>query len=227
MGEMASTLAHELNQPLSAIANYLRGSRRLLDAGNADPAIVSSALDKAADQALRAGEIIRRLRNFVARSEEQRSVEPVTKLVEEASALALVGAKEHRVQVNFKIDPAVPTVLVDRVQIQQVLVNLIRNAVDAMMVSERRLLTISSRPAPDEMVEIAVSDTGPGIDPSLKESLFQPFHTTKANGMGVGLSICRSIVEAHGGRIVAEANDGGGAVLRFTVPSAALGEMPR
>ncbi|MGE3719337.1 MAG: PAS domain S-box protein [Bauldia sp.] len=222
MGEMASTLAHELNQPLSAIANYLRGARRLIERPETDSSAVSMALDKAADQALRAGDIIRRLRDFVGRGEEQRSVEPVTKLIEEASALALVGAKELGVQVSFRLDPAVPIVLVDRVQIQQVLVNLIRNAVDAMAGSQRRELVVSTRPADDDMVEVAVSDTGPGIDPAIAPTLFQPFQTTKAHGMGVGLSISRTIIEAHGGRIAVDAHAGAGAVFRFTVPSASV-----
>ena len=146
MGEMASTLAHELNQPLSAIANYLKGSRRLLE-GSSDEksATMRDALDKAADQALRAGQIIRRLRDFVARGESERRVESITKLVEEASALALVGVKDHGIRVRFQFDPAVDLVLADRVQIQQVLLNLIRNAIEAMETSQTRDLVIVDR----------------------------------------------------------------------------------
>lgn len=220
MGEMASTLAHELNQPLSAIANYLRGARRFLEKPHADRMVVVNALDKAADQALRAGDIIRRLRAFVARGEEQRSVELVAKLVEEASALALVGAKELGVQVSYRLDQNVPAVMVDRVQIQQVLVNLIRNAVDAMAGSSRRELVITARAAGNDMVEISVADTGTGIDPAIADGLFDPFRTTKPEGMGVGLSISRTIVEAHGGRISVDPSTGRGAVFRFTLPSA-------
>jgi two-component system sensor kinase FixL len=221
MGEMAATLAHELNQPLAAISNYLRGSRRLLEASD-DPrlATVQDALAKGAEQALRAGQIIRRLRDFVTRGETEKRLERLSKLIEEASALALVGARERGVRVEFTIDPNVDMVIVDRVQVQQVLVNLLRNAMDAMQDAERRELTISIVPARDDMVEVAVADTGPGISPEIKAKLFQPFVTSKAHGMGVGLSISRTIVESHGGSLWAEPNEGGGAVFRFTLPAA-------
>ena len=147
MGEMASTLAHELNQPLSAISNYLKGSRRLLE-GSSDEksSMMRDALEKAADQAMRAGHIIRRLRDFVSRGETERRVENITKLVEEASALALVGVKDRGIHVQFRFDPAVDLVLADRVQIQQVLLNLIRNAMDAMETSQPRDLTVAITP---------------------------------------------------------------------------------
>ncbi len=217
MGEMAQALAHELNQPLSAIANYMKGSRRLLE-GRDDAASVTvrEAMDKAAEQSLRAGQIIRRLRDFVARGESERRVESVSKLVEEASALALVGAKEHGVRVRFQFDPSGDLVLADKVQIQQVMLNLMRNAIEAMQETERRDLTISSLRS-DDMVEIKVADTGTGISEDVAAHLFQPFITSKAHGMGVGLSICRTIVEAHGGQIVAEPNPGGGTVFRFSL----------
>jgi len=218
MGEMASALAHELNQPLSAIANYMKGSRRLLEGrSDEDAAVIRDAMEKAAEQSLRAGQIIRRLRDFVARGESERRIESVKKLVEEASALALVGAKEHGVRVRFQIDPMRDLVLVDKVQIQQVLLNLIRNSIEAMEQSPRRELLIASRPDGD-LLEVFVADTGPGIAPEISDQLFQPFITTKRNGMGVGLSISRSIVESHGGQIVVEPNPGGGTVFRFTVP---------
>jgi len=218
MGEMASTLAHELNQPLSAIANYLKGSRRLLEGstdGNA--ATIRDAMDKAAAQALRAGDIIRRLRDFVARGENERSVEHARKLIEEASALALVGAKNLGIRTRFDFDPAVAFVLVDKIQIQQVLLNLMRNAIEAMEAVERRELTIATKAADADMAMISVGDTGPGIAPDVADRLFQPFTTTKATGMGVGLSICRTIIEAHGGQIWVEPNAGGGAVFHFTL----------
>jgi two-component system, LuxR family, sensor kinase FixL len=220
MGEMASTLAHELNQPLSAIANYMKGSRRLLeDEADERSAILRDALDKAADQALRAGQIIRRLRDFVARGESERRVESVKKLIEEASALALVGAKDQGVRVRFRFDPAVDLVLADKVQIQQVLLNLIRNAIEAMEESPKRELTIAAKPEDDNMIAISVADTGAGIAPEMTSQLFQPFVTTKPHGMGVGLSISRTIVEAHGGQIVVESNPGGGTIFRFTIRS--------
>ncbi|TMJ02020.1 MAG: PAS domain S-box protein [Alphaproteobacteria bacterium] len=219
MGEMASALAHELNQPLSAIANYMKGSRRILEGrSDEDSAVVRDALEKAAEQALRAGQIIRRLRDFVARGESERRIESVKKLVEEASALALVGAKEHGIRVRFQIDPVHDLVLVDKVQIQQVLLNLVRNAIEAMEQSPRRELLIASRPRDGDLVEVSVADSGPGIAPGISAQLFQPFITTKRFGMGVGLSISRSIVENHGGQITAEPNEGGGTVFRLTMP---------
>jgi two-component system, LuxR family, sensor kinase FixL len=218
MGEMASTLAHELNQPLSAIANYLKGSRRLLEAGNDERSIkVRDAVDKAADQALRAGQIIRRLRDFVARGESERRVESVKKLIEEASALALVGAKDRGIRVLYQFDPAVDLVLADKVQIQQVLLNLMRNAIEAMEDTPRRELIITAKREGDDMVAISVADTGSGIPADVAGQLFQPFFTTKRHGMGVGLSISRTIVEAHGGKMEVEPNPGGGTIFRFTL----------
>ena len=218
MGEMASALAHELNQPLSAIANYMTGSRRLLEGRNDSQLdMVRDAIDKAADQSLRAGQIIRRLRDFVARGESERRVEDIKKLIEEASALALVGVKDQGVRVMFRLDPAVDLVLADKVQVQQVILNLMRNAMEAMETSPQRELVLATTPVPDHMIEISVSDTGAGISPEIMQQLFQPFVTTKRHGMGVGLSISRTIIESHGGQIWAEANPGGGTVFRFTL----------
>lgn len=221
MGEMASALAHELNQPLSAISNYMKGSRRLL-AGSPDPNAekIESALDRAAEQAMRAGQIIRRLRNFVSRGESEKRVESVSKLIEEAGALGLTGAREQGVVLRFNLDPDNDLVLVDRVQIQQVLVNLFRNALEAMTHSARRELIAANSKAPDDMIEISISDTGHGFAEGVEAHLFQTFFTTKETGMGVGLSISRSIIEAHGGRMQAESNASGGATFRFTLPAA-------
>lgn len=218
MGEMASTLAHELNQPLSAIANYLKGSRRLLEA-QTDPIALQlkGALEKAAEQALRAGQIIRRLRDFVARGEGEKRVESLSKLVEEASALALVGIKEYAVQTRVQLDPGCDRVLADKVQVQQVLLNLMRNAVEAMLNSPVRRLTVTTALAEDEMVAVSVADTGEGLSEDVAGHLFTAFMTTKPHGMGVGLSISRTIIEAHGGRIWAAPNPGGGAVFTFTL----------
>ncbi|WP_027546566.1 sensor protein FixL [Bradyrhizobium sp. WSM2254] len=221
MGEMASALAHELNQPLAAISNYMKGSRRLL-ASSVDPNMpkVESALDRAAEQALRAGQIIRRLRDFVARGESEKRVESLSKLIEEAGALGLAGAREQNVQLRFSLDPGADLVLADRVQIQQVLVNLFRNALEAMAQSPRRELVVTNTPVADDMIEVEVSDTGTGFQDDVIPNLFQTFFTTKDTGMGVGLSISRSIIEAHGGRMWAESNASGGATFRFTLPAA-------
>lgn len=218
MGEMASTLAHELNQPLSAIANYTKGVRRLLeDSPDENSTMMREALDKTAEQALRAGQIIRRLRDFVARGESERGIESVAKLVEEASALALVGAKDQGIRVRFQLDRSKDLALADKVQIQQVLLNLIRNAIEAMHDSERRELVISTTNGEGGFLTVSVADTGSGIAPEFAEQLFQPFVTTKQHGMGVGLSISRTIVESHGGRIWTEPNPGGGTIFRFTL----------
>jgi two-component system sensor kinase FixL len=218
MGEMASTLAHELNQPLSAIANYMKGSRRLLEGSTDENSVtIRAAMDSAAEQAMRAGQIIRRLRDFVARGESERRVESVTKLVEEASALALVGAKDQGVRVRFQFSRTNDLVLADKVQIQQVLLNLIRNAIEAMQESDRRELVLSTDVVEGDMLMVGVADTGAGIAPEVTKHLFQPFVTTKRHGMGVGLSISRTIIEAHGGKIWLEANPGGGTIFRFTI----------
>jgi len=220
MGEMASALAHELNQPLAAIANYMKGSRRLLE-NRQDQGLdtLRDAMDKAADQALRAGEIIRRLRDFVSRGESERRVEDVKKLIEEASALALVGAKDKGVRVRFAFAPQLNYVLADKVQVQQVLLNLIRNAIDAMENVPTRELVVATSAAPTNMVEISVADTGGGIAPEIADQLFQPFVTTKSHGMGVGLSISRTIIESHGGSITHRPKPAGGTIFTFTLPA--------
>jgi len=226
MGEMASALAHELNQPLSAIANYLKGAKRLLaDRADDDSNTVRGAMDKAAEQSLRASQIIRRLRDFVARGESERRVESINKLIEEASALALVGAKEHGVRVRYQIDAAQDLILADKVQIQQVLLNLFRNAIEAVAQGTRRELLVASRPSANGMVEVSVADTGPGISPDIAEQLFHPFVTTKPQGMGVGLSISRTIIEAHGGQIWTEPNPDGGAIFKFTLRAVTKEDM--
>ena len=218
MGEMASSLAHELNQPLSAIANYLQGSKRLLQNSRDERApVIMEAMDKAADQAVRAGQVIQRLRDFVARGETEKRIESIKKLVEEASALALVAAKDHLVRVDLRLDPAIDLVLVDKIQIQQVLLNLLRNALEAMQASDRRELHVSTSPVDDSMIAVDVADTGSGISSDVASRLFQPFVTTKRQGMGVGLSISRTIIESHGGQITVRPNPGGGTIFRFTL----------
>lgn len=220
MGEMASTLAHELNQPLSAITNYMRGSQRLLaDATDEQAVNVRQAVSKAADQALRAGQIIRRLREFVAHGENEKRVESISKMIEEAAALALVGARERAIRVRFNFNALSDFTLADRIQIQQVLVNLMRNAMEAMEETPRRELTLGTAPVENSMVQISVTDTGCGIAPDIAAQLFQPFFTTKPHGMGVGLSISRTIVEGHGGHIWIEPNPEGGTIFRVTLPS--------
>ena len=229
--EMAAALAHEVNQPLAAVAGAVRAARRMLAASAPDrpppPAEVQDALDLAAGQSLRAGQIIKRLRGLVAKGEaEEMGSEDLPRLVEEAAALALAGGKASGVAIAFRLDPALPPVLADRIQIEQVLVNLVRNAFEAMVDeagdgggSARRELVVAAEAAGPDAVEVSVADTGPGLAPEVAERPFDPFTSTKPGGMGIGLSICRTIIEAHGGRIWAEPNPGGGTVFRFTLPA--------
>jgi two-component system sensor kinase FixL len=221
MGEMASTLAHEINQPLSAISNYLQGCARLLEPiDHPNMPKIRDALAETTKQTLRAGQIIRQLREFVARGETEKRPENISKLVEEASALALVGAKEGGVKTLFRFESHTDTVLVEKVQIQQVLLNLMRNAIEAMQDCERKELLVTTSAPDNGKVTVGVADTGPGLAEEIADRLFQPFVTTKPAGMGVGLSISKRIVEAHGGEMWAEPNPGGGTVFRFTLQSA-------
>lgn len=220
VGEMASTLAHELNQPLSAIANYAQGCIRLLrDMDDSLSVRMRDALEETTRQALRAGQIIRHLREFVTRGETEKAGESIRGLIEEAGALALVGARERGVRTVFDFAAGVDVVFVDRVQIQQVLINLMRNAMEAMRDSLTREMTVRVSPAESGLVAVEVADTGPGISSEIAAQLFQPFVTTKPGGMGVGLSISKRIVVAHGGTLTVGSNAHGGATFRFTLPA--------
>ena len=224
MGTLASSLAHELNQPLTALTSYCEGARQLLD-GSPDADDIETAreaMKDAAGEAIRAGQIFRRMRDFLAHGETEHRTESLRRLVTEANALALVGTREHGIDVQVTLDAACDSVFVDRIQIQQVLFNLIRNAIEAMMDSAERSLTISNSCEPEDFVTVCVQDTGMGISDTVASQLFQPFVTSKNTGMGIGLSICRTIVEAHGGRIWFEAASGGGTLFRFTLPRAEI-----
>ncbi|QCG90492.1 PAS domain-containing sensor histidine kinase [Azospirillum sp. TSH100] len=228
MGQMASTLAHELNQPLTAVINYAKAAKRLMERPETVPKAIDM-VDKASAQATRAGQIIRHLRSFIEKGKTHRSVDFLNKVVEEASALALVGAKERGLHVRFDFDPADPQVLIDKVQVQQVILNLVRNAIESMgdsmggAQSGQRVLTVRTAPDPDDAAfrRVSVADSGPGVPETVRAQLFQPFVTTKSSGMGLGLSICRSIIEAHGGRLWLEPPaipPATGACFAFTVP---------
>jgi two-component system sensor kinase FixL len=221
MGEMASALAHELNQPLTAIINYAQTARALVERRPGESASsLISLLDKAIQQASRAGQIIRRLRLLIAKGETDRTLEDINAVAEEASALALVGTKGKGIAARRALEPGLPPVLIDKIQIHQVITNLIRNSVDALASVARREIVVSTRRAGKDSVEIAVADTGPGLASEVADRLFQPFVTTKPGGLGIGLSICRSIVKAHGGRLWASDNPGGGTVFRVSLPIA-------
>ena len=221
MGTMASTIAHEINQPLTAIANYLETTRAMIgETSDSLLAEIAGAIELAAAQALRAGEVIRRLRAFVDGGNPGLHLEHLDLLVNEATTLALLGAHEAGVTVTLAIAAGLDEVWVDRIQIQQVLINLIRNAIQAMSTTQRKELRISTTPDRDGWVRVTVSDTGTGVAEAAQEQLFEAFSTTKDDGMGLGLSICRTIVEAHGGRIWSEAVRGGGTAFHFCVPLA-------
>ncbi len=222
LGQMVSALAHEVNQPLTAVGNYLRACQRLVRSG--DAATLQAALAKASDEATRANAIVRRLRDSIKKADSVRQVEMLRPVLEETAALGLAGAARLDAGVEIRVDPLAETALIDRIQIQQVLLNLIRNALEATADGTRPTLVIATAPAGDGMIELSVADNGSGLRGHVRERLFQPFVTTKGDGMGVGLSICHSIIEAHGGRIWAEDNPGGGTVFRFTVPDARAAE---
>ena len=219
MGQLTSALAHELNQPLSAVMNYLNAARRGL-AASEDPVAgrANELLEKAVAQTARAGQIIRRLRGFIEKKEPDRTPEDLNASVEEAIALGLVGASDRDVIVKTELQSGLPPALFDRIQIQQVMVNLMRNAIEALEGCERREIVITTSMPGDDFVEVGVADSGPGIAPEMMAHLFQPFSTSKSSGLGMGLSICRGIVERHGGRLWVTSNPGGGAQFSFRLP---------
>jgi two-component system sensor kinase FixL len=217
MGELASALAHELNQPLTAISNYLLAAQQLVQRGSEHAERACEIIGKSIDQAVRASQIIRQLRSFVQKRQVERVPAEIDKVIDEASALAFIGLKEKAIRVSIERNTDLPEVPIDRIQIQQVLINLIRNAVDAMEGQSRRELTIRMM-ADSIEARISIVDTGSGIPPEMQKKLFSAFVTSKATGMGVGLSISRSIVEAHGGRLWFEANPSGGTIFHVALP---------
>jgi two-component system sensor kinase FixL len=221
MAELASGVAHELNQPLTAIINYLQACRRLL--ADADPARldrVRELMDRAIAQTGRGGQVIQRLRRFITSGEDERSPEPINQVIEQACELALVGVADKGIHVDLELACGLPKVAVDKIQIHQVMINLIRNATDALVDVGGGVISIRTAAAGPGEVEITVADDGPGLAAEVAEHLFQPFVTTKPDGMGIGLSICRTIVEAHGGQLMATANHPRGTVFHITLPTA-------
>ena len=222
MGEMAAGLAHELNQPLGAIAGFADGCSRMIDSGRAEPAELSGAMQEVSEQAVRAGRIIRRLRAFVARSAPATSTVDLRQLVREVVDLLAMDLRQNRIALELDIPDDLPVVRADGIQVQQVLLNLMRNAIEAVSrdgADEGRLV-VAATASDAGAVEVAVSDDGPGCGSEAMDQLFEAFYTTKASGLGMGLSISRSIVEAHGGRLWATPNDGRGMTFRFTLPGA-------
>lgn len=217
MGTMASTMAHELNQPLTAVANFARGSRRLLE--EPTPARIEKAAQGMAQVeagAIRAGQIVRRIRGLVHRGDAQTKPEPLRAIVDEACELAFVDARLLGVDREVRLSRDDLWVNVDAIQIQQVLINLIRNAVESVhKLPGAKVSVVAVEAGP--LVTVAVSDNGPGISDTVREDLFSPFNSTKSQGLGLGLSISRTIIEAHGGKIWSENQPGGGATFRFTL----------
>jgi len=223
MGEMAGSLAHELNQPLTAIGNYLNAAEQLLARGEAPTDRIGELVRKAGAQAIRAGQIVSRVRGRLDRGEIVTAEESASAMVQEAVDVARAGAGQDGVAVRCDFDRTADKVMADRVQVQQVVLNLVRNAAEAMAGCARRELRIASRAAEPGFLQFSVADTGPGISPEVADRLFQPFVSGKAGGMGVGLSISRSIIETHGGRMWVEANADGGATFHFTLVRAGEG----
>ena len=222
MGQMSAAIAHELNQPLSAINNYLAAAQRVMkEEGSASPRLqkAAEAMEKAAAQAVRAASIISALRDFVEKRDTARSHQNLPDLIREAVSLAMLGKKHSDVKVHMTLDPATPPLMLNKVQIQQVVVNLVRNALEAMADAKKPELTIASGADGTDTV-ITVRDNGPGFSPEIAGQLFQPFVTTKKSGMGIGLTVCQSIIEAHGGTIQA-ADAGPGAVFAIRLPASA------
>jgi two-component system sensor histidine kinase DctS len=222
MGEMASTLAHELNQPLSAIASYSTGCLNKLESGDYAPAELAQVLRKLGGQAQHAGEIIRRVHDFVRRAEPKRAPCDLNSVIDDALGLIDAQARRHGVRVQADLAANLPEICADRVMIEQVVVNLLRNAIDAMRNTppEVRLLGVASAKG-DAGVTVSVADQGAGISAEVAERLYAPFFSTKEEGMGMGLNICRSIIELHKGRLWFEPNPAGGTSFRFTLPGGA------
>jgi two-component system, LuxR family, sensor kinase FixL len=221
MGEMAAGIAHELNQPLTAIANYARACERFMDLPEPDLAEIRDASHEIAGEAMRAGEIIRRLRQLVRKEDSERKPSDLNAIVEELQILTQADARAHDTRLSFELEPDLPTVVVDRVQITQVLLNLVRNALEALSGESagKRQITLSTRRAGHGDVEVSVCDNGPGVDPRILDRLFDPFSTTKANGTGLGLPMSRTIIQSHGGTVTHVPAQARGACFRITLPA--------
>lgn len=218
MDTMASALAHELNQPLSAATSYAEAGAVIASQRDDADARLIDTINRAADQSMRAGEILRRLRRRVDQPTVSLEAISVRQTVEEALTIAFADANAVGVGWYVRLDPAAPTVWADRIQIEQVLISLIRNAVEAMQASTDKFISITTRVAAADELEFSIQDSGPGVAPELRDRLFMAFSTTKEDGLGVGLSICRTIVEAHGGRIWLDEGGEAGARFLFTLP---------
>lgn len=224
VGQMGASLAHELTQPLAAIVGFVEASAALLARAGGDvPAKVHEYMDRAVTQAHRAGEVVRHLRDFTRRGDTGREVGDINAVVEEALELARLGSAGRGIELRLDLARDLPPVLIDQAQIQQVVLNLVRNSLDALSGGEAGVVTIGTGRRGNR-VEVTVEDNGPGLAPDARERIFDPFVSTKPDGLGIGLSICRTIVEAHGGEIVADAGAASGATFRVAIPVLGEGE---
>jgi two-component system sensor kinase FixL len=225
MGQMTAAIAHELNQPLAAIANYINAAKRTLDASELDPSAAGRAqamIVSAQEQAIRAGDIIKNLRNIVEKRESHRMPQDLGAVVKESLSVVLFGAADANIDVEMNIDPSIPDVMIDKIQIQQILVNLARNSMEAMLEAGERKLTVTVGNGEAGFANVTVQDTGPGLPKDVLDRLFQPFVTTKGSGMGLGLMICQTLAEANGGRIWYVKNLPRGTGFSFSIPFASV-----
>jgi two-component system, LuxR family, sensor kinase FixL len=219
LGQAVSALVHEVNQPLTAIGNYINASLRLLASGKQEQ--LQGALKQIGDQTDRARQIVQRIREFVRKDEAPMRPEHLPQVIDEIVNLTEASVRQEGLRITTYVDPSALAAEIDKVQVHQVMFNLMRNAIEAMQGQPRRELALATKPAEAGMLEISIADRGPGLPDEVRRKLFQPFVTTKPAGMGIGLSVCHAIVETHGGRLWAEDNPGGGTVFRFTVRRAA------
>lgn len=220
MGEMVAGLTHELNQPLYAISNYARACQMLIQAHPAAPAELMTLTEKLLQQTERASEIVRRLRRFATRRAPRRSAVNINRLVQEVQQLMLFHAHRFSIATRMELADGLPSVSGDSILLEQVIANLVRNAFEAVSEAgtSTPVVTIQTRQVDETMIQVTVRDNGPGFDHITQEQLFEAFFTTREQGMGLGLVICQSIVEAHGGRLTASANPAGGAEFQLTLP---------
>lgn len=232
VGEISSGLAHEINQPLTAIANYVHAARRILDSPAAGDGELPALLAEVENEALRAGEIIKRMYRLINQGKVNLRPENINDIITEALRLSEAGLSPNILEVTCDFGDDLPPVMADRIQIQQVIINLVRNAAEAMYDGPSHTIQIETRmDSPpmavrvqasrdlNEQVRVTISDDGPGIPDHLADNLFEPFRTSRIDGLGVGLAVCRTIIEGHGGRIWVENRPGGGADFHFTIPA--------
>ncbi len=212
MGTMASTIAHELNQPLSSITNYTRAARRMLEAGRSD-LDVSEALNGADKAGVRAGEIVRRVRELVVSGQVEKRSEQLSQVVQEACSLVFIDSRVLGVTYEIKTEPKLKRVMIDRVQIEQVIINILRNSIEALAGHHKRHIALHLKGFDENSCQLAICDSGPGISQQIADRLFDSFNTSKSSGIGIGLSICRTIIEAHGGKIWHQHQEEGTAIV--------------